>query len=213
MKEKQVLSAGRQRGFLSSRQAMVLLGLLFMMPAFVAWVMHNSGEEGWRPEGTTNRGMLVHPARPLTFPADLMVADASANDYLQGLWTLLYIGDGDCDELCNNNLYKMRQVNIAQNENMKRVQRLYLVRGEELPAALGDLLEKEYSKMEVVLFPDAQAQQMAPDFVVDGVSMEGAERVYIIDPLGNLMMYYPADADPGGMLKDLKKLLKYSKIG
>lgn len=213
MKEKKVLSAGRQRGFLSSRQALVLLGLLFMTPAFVAWVMHNSSEEGWRPEGTTNRGMLVHPARPLTFPSDLMVAGVSANDYLQGLWTLLYIGDGDCDDACNNSLYKMRQVNIAQNENMKRVQRLYLVRGEELPAALGDLLEKEYSKMETALFSDAQAQQMAADFMIDGVSMEGVERVYIIDPLGNLMMYYPAAADPGGMLKDLKKLLKYSKIG
>ena len=184
-----------------------------MAPAFVAWVMHNSSEEGWRPEGTTNRGMLVHPARPLTFPAELMVADVSANDYLQGRWTLLYIGDNDCDEVCNNNLYKMRQVNIAQNENMKRVQRLFLVRGGELPETLGVLLETEYSKMEVAMFPDTQAQQLAPDFVIDGLSMEGAERVYIIDPLGNLMMYYPADADPGGMLKDLKKLLKYSKIG
>jgi cytochrome oxidase Cu insertion factor (SCO1/SenC/PrrC family) len=213
MNEKRVMSAGRQRGFLNSRQALVLLGLLFMTPAFVAWVMHNSSEEGWRPEGTTNRGMLVHPARPLTFPADLMVAGTSANDYLQGMWTLVYIGDIDCDEVCNNNLYKMRQVNIAQNENMKRVQRLYLVRGEGLSGTLGALLEKEYSKMAVVLFPDSQAQQLAADFLIDGVSMEGAERVYIIDPLGNLMMYYPADADPGGMLKDLKKLLKYSKIG
>ena len=213
MNEKRALSAGRQRGFLSSRQALVLLGLLFMMPAFVAWVMHSSGEEGWRPEGTTNRGILVHPARPLIFPADMMIADASANDYLQGKWTLLYIGDGNCDEVCNNNLYKMRQVNIAQNENMKRVQRLYLVRSEELPGTLDALLEKEYPKMEVVLFPDTQAQQLSPDFVIEGVPMGGAERVYIIDPLGNLMMYYPADADPGGMLKDLKKLLKYSKIG
>ena len=213
MKEKQVLSAGRQRGFPSSRQAMVLLGLLFMMPAFVAWVMHNSSEEGWRPEGTTNRGMLVHPARPLTFPADLMVADTSANNYLQGLWTLLYIGDGDCDDVCNNNLYKMRQVNIAQNENMKRVQRMYLVRDKAVSGMLVELLDREYPKMQVVLVPDALAEQFAADFLIDGVSMDAAERVYIIDPLGNLMMYYAADADPGGMLKDLKKLLKYSKIG
>ena len=213
MNEKRLMSAERQRGFLSSRQALVLLGLLFMTPAFVAWVMHNSSEEGWRPEGTTNRGVLVHPARPLAFPADLMVADVSANDYLQGRWTLLYIGDHDCDEVCNNNLYKMRQVHIAQNENMKRVQRLFLVRGAELPETLGVLLQTEYSKMDVALLTEAHARQLAPDFVIDGHSMEGAERVYIIDPLGNLMMYYPADAEPGGMLKDLKKMLKYSKIG
>jgi len=51
------------------------------------------------------------------------------------------------------------------------------------------------------------------DIEVDGIPMQDAKRVYIIDPLGNLMMYYPPGADPGGMLKDLKKLLKYSKIG
>ena len=213
IKAKRVMSAGRQRGFLSSRQALVLLGLLFMMPAFVAWVMHHSGEQGWRPEGTTNRGTLVHPARPLTLPADMLVAGVSANDYLQGMWTLLYIGDSDCDEVCNHNLYKMRQINIAQNENMKRVQRLYLARGDGLSGALGELLEKEYPKMAAVIFSATLAEQIAPDFLIDGVSMEGAERVYIIDPLGNLMMYYPPDADPSGMLKDLKKLLKYSKIG
>jgi len=213
MKEKNVLTAGKQRGFLSSRQAFVLLGLMFLAPAFVAWVMHNSTEEGWRPDGTTNRGILVHPARPLTLPADMEMADVSVNDYLRGKWTLLYIGDADCDAVCNENLYKMRQVNIAQNENMKRVQRLYLVEGAELPGTLGELLEKEYPKMDVGLLSPVQAEQIAQDFLVDGVRMQGAERIYLVDPLGNLMMYYSADANPSGMLKDLKKLLKYSKLG
>ena len=213
MRNKKLESARRQRGFLSSRQALVLLGLLFMTPAFVAWVMHNSSEEGWRPDGTTNTGQLVHPARPLTLPADLLVADVAANDYLQGKWTMLYIGDADCDESCSGNLYKMRQVRIAQNEHMKRVQTLYMVLGDELPATLRELLEKEHGEMDVMVVPANQSGRFAPDFLIDGVSMEGAERVYYIDPLGNLMMYYPADANPGGMLKDLKKLLKYSKIG
>ena len=213
MRYEKIKSARRQRGFLSSRQGLVLLGLLFMTPAFVSWVMHNSSEEGWRPDGTTNRGVLVHPARTLTLPADMQVADVTANDYLQGKWTILYIGDADCDDVCSNNLYKMRQVRIAQNENMKRVQTLYIVLGDELPAALRELLEKDHADMDVAIVPANQAQQFAPDFLVDGVPMEGAERVYYIDPLGNLMMYYPADASPGGMLKDLKKLLKYSKIG
>ena len=207
------LSAGRQRGFLSSRQAFVLLALIFLAPAFVAWVMHHSGEEGWRPGGMTNKGMRVHPARPLDLPADIMIGNESANDYLQGLWTLLYIGDADCDAVCNENLYKMRQIRIAQNENMNRVQRLYMVTGETIPEALTALLEKEYPKMDVMPVSPAQEAQFAPYFLIDAVPMQGAERVYIIDPIGNLMMYYPQDADPGGMLKDLKKLLKYSKIG
>jgi len=206
-------STGRQRGFLSSRQAFVLLALLFMTPAFVAWVMHNSSEQGWRPEGTTNQGTLIHPARPLTLPAGIVVGEQPAAEYLQGLWTLLYLGDGDCDAACNENIYKMRQIRIAQNENMRRIQRVYLVRDEALSPELQVLLEKEYRDMAVQLISAEQFEQLDPLFRVDDGPLLETERVYIIDPLGNLMMYYPPDADPGGMLKDLKKLLKYSKIG
>jgi len=206
-------TASRQRGFLSSRQAIVLLALIFVAPAFVAWVMHHSGTEGWRPGGTTNRGVLVHPARPLELPADMRVGDRPVMEYLQGMWTLVYIGDVDCDAVCNGNLYKMRQVRLAQNENMKRVQRLYLATGETLPETLTMLLEKDYPDMDVARVSGKQAAVLAPFFRIDDVPMQGSERVYIIDPLGNLMMYYPPDADARGMLKDLERLLKYSRIG
>jgi cytochrome oxidase Cu insertion factor (SCO1/SenC/PrrC family) len=206
-------SARRQKGFLSSRQGLVLLLLIFLAPTFVAWVMHNSGNSGWQPEGLTNKGTLVHPARPLGMPAELRAGDVSLNDYLQGKWTLLYFGNADCDEVCTTSLYNMRQVNILQNEHMRRVQRLFLLRSETIPDALAGLLEQEYPDMTVTRITAEQVQQISPDFLVDGVSMQGAERIYIIDPLGNLMMYYPPGADPGGMHKDLKKLLKYSKVG
>ena len=206
-------SARRQKGFLSSRQGLVLLLLIFLAPTFVAWVMHNSGEGGWQPEGRTNKGTLVHPARPLSLPVELNAGEKPLNDYLQGRWTLLYFGDADCDDVCNTSLYNMRQVHILQNEHMRRVQRLFLLRSETIPEALASLLEQEYPDMTVTRITPEQAEQISPDFLIDGVSMQGAERIYIIDPLGNLMMYYPPGADPGGMHKDLKKLLKYSKIG
>jgi len=40
-----------------------------------------------------------------------------------------------------------------------------------------------------------------------------AQRVYLIDPLGNLMMSYAPDAKPKGMLEDMKRLLRLSQIG
>ena len=206
-------SARRQRGFLSSRQALVVLGLLFMAPTFVAWVMHNSGEQGWRPEGTTNQGNLVHPARPLTLPADMRHGDIPLNDFLQGKWTLLYIGDADCDAVCQENLYKLRQIRIAQNENMRRVQTLFLVAADSLPAELNAFIGEQHRETAVVSLSAAQAEQIAADFLIEDGSMLEAERTYFIDPLGNLMMYYPPDADARGMLLDLKKLLKFSKIG
>lgn len=203
----------RQRGFLNSRQALVLLGLLFLAPTFVAWVMHHVGENGWQPEGTTNHGTLVHPARPLTMPADLMAGDKPLNNYLQDRWTLVYIGDGDCDEVCEHNLYNLRQIRIAQNENMNRVQTLYLLLGDAVPAKLGEHLAQEYRDFTLVPVSAAQAAAFAPFFQIDNADMKTAERTYIVDPLGNLMMYYAPDANPSGMLNDLRKLLKFSRIG
>lgn len=200
----------RQRGFLSSRQAVVLLALIFLAPVFVAWIMHTAGE---RPSGTTNRGYLVHPARPLDLPTDIRSGTQALNDYLRGKWTLVYIGDTDCDAVCNDNLYKMRQVRIAQNENMRRVQRLYLAAGEGIPAALAGLLEAEYPDMAVVTLPANRLEPIIADFVIDDMPVLQAERIYIIDPLGNLMMYYPPGADAHDLLKDLQRLLKYSNIG
>ncbi|MGB5438435.1 MAG: hypothetical protein WBN90_02120 [Gammaproteobacteria bacterium] len=206
-------SARRQKGFLSPRQGLVLLLLIFLAPTFVAWVMHHSGEGGWKPAGSTNNGMLVHPARSLDLPAELLAADAPLNDFLRGKWTLLYIGDADCDSACNTSLYNMRQVHILQNEHMRRVQRLFLLRSATVAGPLARLLTEEYPDMTVVNITPGLAEKIAPDFMIDGVSMQGAKRVYIIDPLGNLMMYYPPGSDPRGMHKDLKKLLKNSKIG
>jgi cytochrome oxidase Cu insertion factor (SCO1/SenC/PrrC family) len=142
-----------------------------------------------------------------------MIAGQAANDYLRGKWTLLYIGDADCDAVCTDNLYKMRQIRTAQNENMRRVQQLYLILDSSVPEALQIMLDADYKDTAVALVSNEQAQQFASEFRLDGTGMQDAERVYFIDPLGNLMMYYQPDANPGGMLKDLKKLLKYSKIG
>jgi len=42
---------------------------------------------------------------------------------------------------------------------------------------------------------------------------QGSGWIYLVDPLGNLLMRYPTTVKPGGMLKDLKRLLRLSKIG
>ncbi len=209
-----VAQAGRQqRGFVSSRQALVLLALLFLTPPLVAWLMHLSAEHGWRPSGTTNQGTLIEPPRPLSLPAGLVDATGAPirQDFLGGKWTLLYIGGDACGEACRNTLYNLRQVRLAQGENIRRVQRLFLV-AETAAADLPEILA-DYPDLAVALLSRAQAAAIAPLFSVDGTPMQGADRVYLVDPLGNLMMYYRPDADPRGMIQDLQRLLKYSHIG
>ena len=204
----------RQRGFVNSRQALVLLALLFLMPVLVSYLMHLRAEHGWRPAGTTNKGALIQPPLPLTLPADMISATEQpvSQDFLGGKWTLVYIDDAACGEKCRNRLYQMRQVRLAQGENLRRVQRLFLVTGASDSTDLSKILA-DYPEMAAARLSPAQAAAIAPMFSVEGISMQGADNIYLVDPLGNLMMYYPPDADPRGMIQDLQRLLKYSQIG
>jgi hypothetical protein len=69
--------------------------------------------------------------------------------------------------------------------------------------------------------PDLVTVRATPDALpllrifpaVDAVDPARAERIYLIDPLGNLMMSYAPDAPPKGMLQDLKRLLGLSQVG
>jgi cytochrome oxidase Cu insertion factor (SCO1/SenC/PrrC family) len=204
----------RQRGFVNSRQALVLLALLFLMPVLVAYLMHMRVEHGWRPSSTTNKGTLIQPPRPLTLPQDLVspAGKPVSPDFLGGKWTLVYIDDAACGEACRSKLYQMRQVRLAQGENLRRVQRLFLVTGASDTGGLAKTLA-DYPDMAAALLSPGQAAAIAPVFSVEGKLTQGAGNIYLVDPQGNLMMYYHADADPRGIIQDLQRLLKYSHTG
>jgi len=198
---------------MSARQSIVLLLLLFLAPLLIAWLMLYGGS-GLIPEGSTSNGTLVEPPRLIDLPGNIRTRTGLMlpAEYIKGKWTLVYIGDAECGEACLQNIYKMRQVRLAQNENVRRVQRLFLLTGSEITSGLGKALEN-YPNMEVALLSAEQTAAIASQFQVDEAAAAGAERVYLVDPLGYLMMYYAPDAEPKGMLNDLKKLLKYSRFG
>ena len=62
----------------------------------------------------------------------------------------------------------------------------------------------------LALLPGSDSATVEPAAAPSGAH---APRVYLIDPLGNLMMSYAADAKSKGMLEDMKRLLRLSSIG
>jgi len=202
-----------QLGAVTGRTALILIALLFLAPAVTAWLVHKAAEHGWWTGSTTNKGTLIQPPRTLTLPAELRDPKGGAfpQAFLQGKWTLLYVGNGACGAVCRRSLYTLRQVRLAQGENIRRVQRLFLA----TDTSAADLRQAlaAYPDLAVALVPEAQAERLASLLRVDKTAMQGADRVYLVDPLGNLMMYYPPGADPRGMIKDLERLLKYSHVG
>jgi hypothetical protein len=200
------------------RRVLIALSLLFFAPVAVAFILYYG--IGWSPGRRVNHGELVEPPEPLpdlALPASTGAGDSSTADaprasaprsFLKGKWTLLYLGAGDCAAGCRTDLYNTRQVRAALGADRERVQRVFLAEGaccdlEWLRAQQPDLITVQAG---------AEAAPLTAILEHAGRSTP-ADRVYLIDPLGNLMMCYAADARPKGMLEDLKKLLRLSHVG
>jgi len=180
------------------------LGGLFLLPLLLSFWLYYGLH--WSPQGTTNHGELIAPARPLP-DVTLPDADAVARSHVfHGKWTLVYVGRGACDADCRSALVFMRQTRLSLNNEMTRVQRVLLATADCCDQAY---LKGEHPGLLVLDASQALAQPLLAQFPGDG----RAEALYVVDPLGNLMMRYDARLPPKGLLEDLKRLLQLSHIG
>jgi cytochrome oxidase Cu insertion factor (SCO1/SenC/PrrC family) len=205
----------RQRS--RQRRALIGLALLFFAPLALAFLLYYGSS--WRPGSRVNYGDLIDPPVPLpelALPRAVETRAAPENTsptFLRGKWTLLYLGPGSCPDRCREDLYNTRQVRAALGADRERVQRVFVAEGaccdlDWLRTQHPDLITVQAGAEAAPL--TALLRSHAAPAATDRVS---ADRVFLIDPLGNLMMSYAADARPKGMLEDLKKLLRLSHVG
>lgn len=189
------------------RRLLIGLALLFLAPLGLAFYLYY-GHGTWHPGGRVNSGDLIVPPRPLpALSLPLMSEGSTTPDFLQRKWTLLYVKAGPCAESCRKHLYDTRQVRLALDRDMTRVQRVFVA---DAGCCDAQFLSVQHPDLIVVRAGDAAEAllKLLPD------QPAGSEpRVFLIDPLGNLLMSYAADAKPKGMLEDLKRLLRLSSIG
>ena len=159
-----------------------------------------------KPDGRTNYGELVEPQRPA---AGLSVTrpdgTAAGMEAFRGKWVLLTAAPGACDAACAHRLYVMRQVRLTTGKERERIERVLLLTDQASPAAT---VLAEHEGLHVLRTDPAALQRALPES-----QTLAAPSVYVIDPLGNLMMRFPADADPSRMKKDIAKLLRASRVG
>jgi cytochrome oxidase Cu insertion factor (SCO1/SenC/PrrC family) len=187
-----------------SRRTFWWLLLIFAAPLALAFLLYYGS--GWRPAGRTNHAELIEPPRPLPSVA-LPRADGSSADarVLQGKWSLLYVGGGQCDDRCREALHFLRQTHLSLGNLMPRLQRVFL--------ATHDCCARELSSAEPDLLILDAAGPAAAQLLALFPPANSPTVVYIVDPRGNLMMRYDARADAKGLREDLKKLLDLSHIG
>lgn len=144
--------------------------------------------------GSRNYGELLTP-QPLP-------AEAGFEAY-KGKWVMLHFDSGLCEASCERKLYNMRQSHAAQGRERDRIERVWVLLDKEPPRAE---IAPLYEGVHRIDNPSAALLQVAP-------ATTRTEGIYVIDPLGNLMLRFPAGADPQGMIKDLRQLLKVSRVG
>ena len=195
----------------NSRIKLISIFAIFAVPLILAsiylQVVRTSGGE----LGLTSRGQLIQPAVPLkTFTLNQQEGEFNL-DSVRGSWTLLYMPIGECLDVCKLNLYHMRQVRLALNHRMDRVQRAVLL---ESPQQLSDELIAEHAGLVIATGASADQAVLRGQIAAAEASMAVlSDAVYLIDPFGNVMLRFPPDLPPKSMLKDLKHLLKVSRIG
>ena len=195
------------------RQQLILLVAFFVAPILIAIIMYNTMPEAG-PAKTKNAGDLVSPARPLT---NVLLQSESGKEFkfsdMHKTWVMLYIGKAECDETCAAVLYKMRQSRLAQRGEHLRIKRLYISTTGKAKASLNKVL-KDHVGLEVVSGNTDAINSVLNQFKLENkADAKSANRLYLVDPFGNLMMSYEDGFDAKGLIKDLTLLLKVSRIG
>ncbi|MFT3850315.1 MAG: hypothetical protein QM739_17065 [Propionivibrio sp.] len=183
-----------------ARYTLALLIALFVLPFLAGTALFWSG---WRPERSGNHGDLIQPPRSLP-AAGLTYADGSPADAaLRGHWLLVLAVDGACDAACRAALQQMTQVHRALNKEQDRLRRVLIT-----TAAAHTLDDVQPT------FPDLVATAITPDARTTWMSAfdVSGQTLFIVDPMGNVIMRYADPTATRGVLKDLERLLKYSWI-
>ncbi|AUT49990.1 hypothetical protein C2U31_06065 [Achromobacter sp. AONIH1] len=191
---------------------MVLVFLCTLAPIVAAFVVYYNPQ--WWPDDASNYGTLVTPQRPMPAAGELTLTTLDGQPFdlrtLKGKWLLVAADGAACPESCARKLYIARNSHASQGKNVDRLARVWFITDD---APVPDKVLEAY-KGTIMLRADpgqlarfllaGQQQQAAPAL---------AAPIWIIDPLGNLMMQYPADADGVKVRKDVSKLVYNSRVG
>ena len=165
-----------------------LLSIIFVFLSPFLFAYYYFINDATTTRGTTNYG---------SFLQEEIVIDVSKKTSNEN-WLLIQLIPNYCNDKCQDNMHMLRQVNSALGKDMDRVQRHVIF---EKNTQKNNVYIKNYPKVIVLDNSEKIYNKLS--------KME--EKIFIADPLGNVILGYKNDFMPKGLLKDIKKLLKFSK--
>ena len=180
-----------------SRTKLVIIISMSFGPILAAYIVFYNFP-GLAPTSRTNEGTLINP------PVQGGEIVSTNNK-----WTLIVVVESECNEVCEEVLHLSRQIHISLGKNSPRVQRVIVTSGSVSETLLA-YLKNKHGNTEIV---DIKGSEFAEQLQKVISTTELQSTVFLMDPIGNVMMYYPPEKSGKPMLKDLKLLLKLSNIG
>lgn len=191
---------------------MLLVFLCSLAPIVAAFVVYMNPQ--WWPADSSNYGTLVTPQRPMPAANELKLTTLDGKPFdlqsLKGKWLLVAADGAACPESCARKLYIARNSHASQGKNVDRLSRVWFIT-DDAPVP-EKVLEAYKGTIMLRVNPDQLARYLlARDTAAGQPGLQ--DPIWVIDPLGNLMMQYPAEADGVKVRKDISKLVYNSRIG
>ncbi len=183
----------------AGRLQLLAVAAVFAVPlALAAWMYYF---DSMVPDSATNKGALLLPTLSLRDE----LPQSELHNEQSDQWLMLYAGSAECGDDCDKALVRLRQSRLMLGKDMRRVGRVFL-RGESAP----DTVDISEQHVGLITISDKDLIRLLEEKRPKELQQGGC---YLIDPLGNLVMYFPPDLDPKEMVGDIKHLLKLSHIG
>lgn len=178
---------------MTARKEFWMLLAMFILPIAFGTLFFYANPN-YFSESTVNYGELVRPVIA-TDAADIEIDSASS---LQGIWTIVYVSSR-CDNVCEKAVADMKTIRTLMNADMRRIQRMIIIKDNSTPTSDDESLIKA---------------RITSEKLTQSLKKYTENAIYLIDPIGNIMLYYePQNIDIRLVIKDLKRLFKYSRIG
>ncbi len=181
-----------------ARLQLLVIAALFLGPLILAALMYY-GVINLKPSASSNHGVLLEPVRHLS------EKHFELRELSGGQWLLVYANDGACSSTCREALYTLRQARLMLGNDMNRLTRLFLHGATPPDRVFLDELHKGLRTSENAGLARDLWSALPQDVPADGF--------FLLDPLGNLVMYFRPDLGPREMVEDIEHLLELSRIG
>lgn len=191
----------------AGRKMLFLLIAVFSLPVLLVTMMYFLN---FRPSGSSY-GLLIAPAVKVNYPANINAFNGKTLKSIQAeeKWKWVMLQSGACTKTCESKLIAMRKLHLSLGKELDRLQRVVLYT--ELPSESElKIIQSRYPDLIIVAADTPDYQHFIQQF--QHVSSTPSFFM-VVDPIGNLMMRYPEDADLKGVRKDMQRLLTYSWAG